>query len=177
MHILVLTKSNGTPFDVTSILEEDIIKICIQLGHTHPMGVLCYSATKSIMLFQSAEDMQCATCRVTKAMVLCEEAITIRASLPSAAHVRAYMAVVGGEPCRIPPPPSEGEEELHLPAGNPHLGGGTLQHLQADLGSLADDELCKPMEDLCWEVRLCELNTPSRSPPQCLGESSRKWGF
>ena len=89
----------------------------------HPMGVLHYSATKSIILFQLADDMQCATCGAIKVMVLHEEAIVIRASPPSAAHVRAYMAVVGGEPSRPQPPPSEGEEEVHLPTGNPSQVG------------------------------------------------------
>ena len=51
MCILILTKGDGTPFDVTSVLAEDIIEICIQLGLTHPMDVLHYSVTKSIMLF------------------------------------------------------------------------------------------------------------------------------
>ena len=71
-----------TPFDVTSILEEDIIKVCVRLGHTHPMGVLHYSATESIILFQSADDMQHATCRAIKVTVLHEEAIAVRASAP-----------------------------------------------------------------------------------------------
>ena len=83
-------------------------------------------------------------------MVLSEEAIAIRVSPPSTTHMRAYMATVGGEPSRSQPPPSDGEEELHLPAGNPNLGGGTLQHL---------------MEGLCQEVTLCEQNAPPRSPP------------
>ena len=55
--VLILTKRDGTLFDVTSVLEEDIIKICIWLGHTHPMGVLCYSAMESIMLFQMEDYM------------------------------------------------------------------------------------------------------------------------
>ena len=141
------------------------------------MGVLHYLVTKSIILFQLADDMQCTTCRAIKATVLCEEAIAIRVSPPSATHVRVYMAMVGGEPSRTQLPPSEGEEELHLPAGNPHLGGGTPQHFQADLGDLADDELCQLMEDLCWEVALCELNASPRSPPLMpWGNSGRKWG-
>ena len=40
--ILVLTRGDGTPFDAASIQEEDIIKICVWLGHTHPKGVLRY---------------------------------------------------------------------------------------------------------------------------------------
>ena len=88
MCILILMKRDGTPFDVTPVLEEDTIKICIRLGCTYPIGVLHYSRTKSIILIQSANDMQCATHDVIKAMVLHEEAIAIRASAPSETHVR-----------------------------------------------------------------------------------------
>ena len=70
MCTLILSKRDGTPFNVTSVLEEDIIKICIQQGHTHPMGVLHYLVTKSIVLFQSAYDMQCTTCGTIKETVL-----------------------------------------------------------------------------------------------------------
>ena len=139
--VLILTRKDGTPFDATSVLEEDIIKICIRLGHTHPVGVLHYSVTESIVLFQLADDMQHATCGAVKVMVLHEEASTIRASAPSKTHVRAYMAMVGGEPSRTQPPPSEGEGEPHLATGNPHPGGRTPHCLQADLGNLADHEL------------------------------------
>ena len=71
-------------------------------------GCVCYSVTKSIMLFQMADDMQCTTHRANKVMVLHEEAIAIRVSPPSTIHMRAYMAVVGGEPSRTHSPPSEG---------------------------------------------------------------------
>ena len=81
------------------------------------------------------------------------------------------MAVVGEEPSKTQPPPSEREEELHSSTGNPHPGGGTSQCVQADLGDQADDELHQLMEDLWWEVTLCELNAPPRSPYQCLGET------
>ena len=166
-----LDKKDGTPFNVTSILEEDIVKICIQLGHIHPMGILCYSVTKSIILFQSADKTQHITCGAIKVMVLCEKTIAIRASPPSMTHMRAYMAVVSGEPSRTWPPPSEGEEELHLPTGNPLPPEGMPQHLQVNLGDLADSELCQLMEDLCWEVILHELNAPPEALHQYLGEA------
>ena len=102
-------------------------------------------------------------------MVLCEVAIAVRVSPPSATHMSR-------QPSRTQPPPSEGEEELHSPAGNPHLGGGTLQCLPADLGDLADDELCQLMEDLCWEVTLHELNAPPEAPHHALWKPSRKQG-
>ena len=53
--VLVLTRGDGTPFDVASIQEEDIIELCIELGHTHPKGVLCYSVTESLVLFHSMD--------------------------------------------------------------------------------------------------------------------------
>ena len=118
MCILILTKRDGTPFDVTSILEEDITKICIRQGHTHPMGVLCHLVTESIVLFQLADNKQHATCRAIKVTVLCEEAIAIRVSPPSTTHMMACMAMVGGEPSRTQPLPSDDEEELHSPTGN-----------------------------------------------------------
>ena len=108
MCILTLMKRDGTPFDVTSILEKDIVKICIRLGYTHPMGVLYYSAIESVILFQSVNEMQHATCRAIKAMVLCEEAIAIRASTPSKTHMRAYMTAVDGKPPQTQTLPLEG---------------------------------------------------------------------
>ena len=80
MCILILSKRDGIPFDVTSVMEEDIIEICIQLGHTHPMGVLHYSVMESVILFQLADEMQCTTHGSIKVMVLHEEATAVRAS-------------------------------------------------------------------------------------------------
>ena len=94
MCVLTLTKRDGTPFDVTSILEEDIVQICIRQGHTHPMGVLCYSAMESVFLFQLGDEIQCTTCGAIKAIFLCKEAIAVRASAPSKTHMRAYMNAV-----------------------------------------------------------------------------------
>ena len=113
--ILTLMKRDGTPFDVISILEEDIVNICISQGHTHPMGVLCYSATELVILFWSAEEMQHTTCGAIKASVLHEEAIAIRASTSSKAHIRAYMTIVDGEPSGAQAPPLEGRgNHTHL---------------------------------------------------------------
>ena len=115
MCLLILMKRDGTPFDVTSVLEEDITKICIRQGHTHPMGVLCYSAMELVILFRSVDEMQCATHGAIKAMILSKEAIAIRASAPSKTLVRAYRTAVGGKLCRTQAPPWEGEgNHTHL---------------------------------------------------------------
>ena len=84
---------------------------------------------------------------------------------PSAACVRAYMAVVGGEPSIPQPLPSEGKEDVHSPTSYPQPSRETQQHLTTDLGDLVDDKLHQLMEDLCQEVILCELNVPPKSPP------------
>ena len=57
MCILVLIRGDGTLFHATYIQEEDIIEICVQLGHTHPEGVLRYLAMESVVLFHSVDDM------------------------------------------------------------------------------------------------------------------------
>ena len=56
-----------------------------------------------------------------------------------------------------------------MPTGEPHPGGGIPYHLQADLANLAKDDLHQLMEDLCWEVTLCELNAPPEALHQFLG--------
>ena len=163
---LILTKRDGTPVDVTSVMEQDIIEICIRLGQTHPMGVLHFSVMESVVLFQLVDEMQHATHGAIKAMVLHEEAIAIRTSAPSETHMRAYITAVDGKPSRTQAPPLEGEGEPHSPIKNPYLGGEAPHHYQADLGDLADQELHQLMEDLHREVALHVLNEPPRSPPQ-----------
>ena len=44
--MFILTRKDGTLFDVTSVTEEDIVEICMTWGHTHPLGVLWYLATE-----------------------------------------------------------------------------------------------------------------------------------
>ena len=66
MFVLVLTRGNGTPFNATSIQEEDIIEICIWLGHIHPEDVLWYSVVKLVMLFHSVDELLVAAHGVIK---------------------------------------------------------------------------------------------------------------
>ena len=76
--ILVLTRGDGTPFDDASIQEEDMIEICLWLGHTHPRGVLWYSVVKLVMLFHCADEMLVILHGVIKAMILHKESIKRR---------------------------------------------------------------------------------------------------
>ena len=49
--LISITRRDGTLMDASSISEEDIMEICMKKGHTHPLGVLHYSATESVILF------------------------------------------------------------------------------------------------------------------------------
>ena len=40
MCIFIVTCKDGTPFEVASIMEEDIVQFCVMLGHIHPLCVL-----------------------------------------------------------------------------------------------------------------------------------------
>ena len=141
MYILILTMGDGTPFDASSIQEEDVIKICICLGHTHPEGMLQYSTIMSVMLFHTMDELQVMACGVMKATMLHKEAIRVRTSPPSAIHVRAYIAAVNGELSSAQPLTSGVEEEPQLSLSDPHPGRRTLCQLQANLGDFVDGEL------------------------------------
>ena len=141
MCILVLTRGNGTAFDAASIQEEDIIKICVWLGQTHPKGVLWYSVVESVMLFHSTGKMQVVACGIIKTMTLHKEPIKVRTSPLSAAHVRVYMAIIDGQPSGAQHPAPDGEGNPQQSPSDCHLGGSTPCQLQANLWDFVYDEL------------------------------------
>ena len=105
MCIFIIIHKDGTPFEVTSITEEDIVQFCMILGHIHPLGVLWYSATESVVLFHMAEEMQWASHGAIKVTTLHDKLIAIRIVAPTEPHIRAYITVGGGYPlnCNLCP--------------------------------------------------------------------------
>ena len=93
--MFIATTKDGSPFDVTSVTEEDIMEICITLGHTHPLCVLQYLVTESVALFHMTEEMQWLSCSAIKAMELQDEPIAVRTVAPLDHHIRVYITVVG----------------------------------------------------------------------------------
>ena len=176
MCLFIITWKDGTQFNATSVTKEDIIEMCIKLGHTHLLGVLHYSVIESVAVFCSTEEMQHATCGAIKAMELQEEAIAIQAVAPLETHVKAYIIAVGGDSSKLQSSPSEEEGEPHSPHDNPHPSGEMSHHLQAELGNLANHELCQLVEDLC-QITLCELNAPPAALYQCLGDTHQAAGM
>ena len=160
--LVPITRGDDTPMDASSISEEDVIEICIKKDHTHPMGVLCYSAMESVVLFFSPDELQCATHRIVKMAEFWGEAIIVRAMAPSEAHVTAYIVTL----CTHP---SNRERELHMPPQQTPPSGGTPHHLQVELGDLANHELHQLMEDLTQEIVQCEIHMPPAVPLQMSG--------
>ena len=117
--------------------------------------------------------MQCASCGAIEATELQDKPIAIWTMAPLEHHIRAYIAIVGGDPSKPQSPPSEGEGESHSPTHNPHLGERTLHCLQVEIGNLTHQELHQLMEDLCQEITLHNLHTPTSNPqPTPWGEPS-----
>ena len=176
MCMFIVMWKDGTSFDATSVLEEDILEICVALVHTHPLGVLWYLAMESVALFYMTEEMQWASCSAVKAMELWDEPITIWVVAPLEHHIEVYIAIVGGDHSKLWSLPSEGEGDPHSPTGNPHLDGNTLHLLQAELGDLVDQELWQLVVDLHQEIALHELHAPPSNPQptpweECSGSS------
>ena len=95
--VFIVTRKDGTPLNGTSVTEEDIVEIYMTLGHTHPLGVLWYLAMESVTLFHMTEELQWASHGAIKVMELQDEPTAIQTIAPSEHHIRAYIAVVGGD--------------------------------------------------------------------------------
>ena len=145
-----------------SSVSEDIIEIWITKGHTHPLGVLHYSAMESVVLFHSTDDLHCATCRIVKATELGGEAITVKAMAPSEAHTKAYLVTLHLNP-------SNGMGEPYTPPQQTPPSRGMLHHLQMELGDIANHELHQLVEDCTQEIVQCEVNAPQQSPSKYMG--------
>ena len=143
--------------DASSISEEDIVEICFKKGHTHPLGVLCYSATESGVLLCTTDELKCVSCGIIEITELQDEAITVKAMAPTEAHITAYMTV-------WPLKPSKGDGEPYTPPQQSPPSRGTPHFLQADLGDLADHELQQHMEDLHQEITQCGIHMPPVIP-------------
>ena len=55
--LISITRGDGTPLDASSIMEEDIVEICVRRAHAHPLGMLQYSVAESVTLFGNLEDV------------------------------------------------------------------------------------------------------------------------
>ena len=148
--------------DASSISEEDIMEICMKKGHTHPLGVLCYLAMESVVLFSTTEDLKQVSCSLVNIMELWNDAIMIMTLAPTEAHMAAFTMVWHSKP-------TLGDGELHTPPQQTPPSGGILHHLQVELGDLDDHKLQQLVEDLTQEMAQLKLTVPPSNPLQMNG--------
>ena len=97
MCVLVLARSNDTPYNTASIQEEDIVELCVEVGQMHPKGVLQFSVTELVILFHCSN--KCSLWHVEPKPWLCmKNQLRLHTSPPSTAHLRAFIAVRDGWP-------------------------------------------------------------------------------
>ena len=114
--------------------EEDLVEICITKGHTHPLGVLHYLPTESVIFFSTGEDLNHVTCGLADVTELQGNAITITTLAPTEADIASFTTVGHSKP-------TLGDGELHTPPQQTPPSEGTLHCLQEELGDLNDNEL------------------------------------
>ena len=103
--VVSITKGDGTPLDASSIMEEDIVEICVRRVHTHPLGVLQYFAVESVILFRNVVDVNHI---LLDMMEFQDEAITVQTIAPVEVQVTTFQAMWCSNP-------TTGDGELHTP--------------------------------------------------------------
>ena len=88
-HICVLTiaRGYGTLFDANSLLEKDIIELCVGMGWVHPNGVLWLTATELVIAFHFSKEMLATVHLITSAMVWCDGPIRLHTRPPTTAQI------------------------------------------------------------------------------------------
>ena len=106
--VVSITKRDGTLLDASSILEEDIVELCIRRAHTRPLGVLWYSMADSVVFFNNVTDVNRTQQVLPDVLEFHDEAIVTWTMALMQAHVTAFI-----EMWHLNPATREGE--LHTP--------------------------------------------------------------
>ena len=144
--------------DASSIMEEDIVEICIRRAHACPLGVLWYSAPELVILFRNLQ--RCEPCtlyftghdRITQC-----KAITVWTMAPTEAQVATFNVMWHSNS-------TTGDGEPHTPPQQTPPSEETPRHLHAQLGDLNDSGLQQLIKDLSQEIVQCELTAPLATP-------------
>ena len=132
--VVSITERDGTPLDVSSISEEDIVELCIRRAHTHLLGVLRYSVADSVVFFNNIADVNRTQQVLLDVLEFHNEAVTTWTMASMQAHVTAFIEMWHSNP-------ATGEGELHTPPYRTPPNKETPHHIHAQLGDLNDNEL------------------------------------
>ena len=91
--VVSIAKRDGTLLDASSILEEDIVELCIGRAHTCPLGVLQYSVADSVVFLSSAADVNHTQHALLDVMEFGDESIAIWTVAPTEVQITAFQAM------------------------------------------------------------------------------------
>ena len=132
--VVSITKRDGTPLDASSILEEDIMELCIRRAHTHPLGVLQYSVVDLVVFFNNVVDVNHTQQVLPDVLEFRDEAIATWTMAPMQAHIIAFIEMWCSNP-------ATGEGGLHTPPYRTPPNEETPHCIHVQLGDLNDNEL------------------------------------
>ena len=156
--VVSIAKTDGTPLDASSILEEDIVELCVGRAHTCPLGVLRYSVADSVVFLSRATDVNHTQHALLDVTEFGDEAIAIRTMAPTEVQITTFQVMWHLNP-------TAGAGEAHtLPYRTPP-NEETPRRIHAQLGDLNDDELRQLMRDLSQEIVQHESTVPPSYPP------------
>ena len=156
--VVSIIRRDGTPLDASSILEEDIVELCIRRAHTHQLGVLQYSAVDSVVFFNNVTDVNRTQHALPDVTEFRDEAIMIQTMAPTEVQVTAFQTMWCSNPVA-------GTGESHTPPYQTPPNEETPRCIHAQLGDLNDHELQQLIRDLLQEIAQCELTVPPSYPP------------
>ena len=156
--VVSITKRDGTPLDASSIMEEDIVELCVRRVHTCPLGMLRYSMVDSVVLFSNVADVNRTQHVLPDVPEFHDEAVATRTMVLTQAHVTAFIEMWWSNP-------TAGEGELHTTPYRTTPNKETPCRIHAQLGDLNDHELQQLIRDLLQEIAQCKAMAPPSYPP------------
>ena len=132
--VVSIVKRDDTPLDASSILEEDIVELCIRRAHTHPLGMLWYSTVDSVVFFNNVADVNRTQHAIPDMTEFRDEAVVIWTMAPMEAQVIVFQTMWHSNPVA-------GTGELHTPPYRTPPNEETPRCIHAQLGDLNDHEL------------------------------------
>ena len=149
--VVSITKRDGTLLDASSILEEDIMELCVRRAHTHLLGVLWYSMADSVVFFNNVADVNRTQQVLPDVLEFCNEAVRnpdngLWCRLTLQAFIKMWHLN-----------PATWEGELHTPPYWTPPNEETPHHIHVQLGDLNDHGAPTACKGFVTR-RLCSVN-------------------
>ena len=146
--VVSITKRDGTPLDASSIMEEDIMELCVRRAHTRPLGVLWYSVADLVILSSNVTDVNCTQHVLLEVTEFCNEAVVTWIMALAQVHATAFIKMWHSNP-------TAGEGNCILLPIEHLITRRHWHHIHVQLGDLNDHELWQLVRDLLQEIVQC----------------------